>query len=457
MIVDNRDDEKRNFTILRGQGTFNTIAWTMANPSVVISYLAISLDVPIIIAGLLVTFRQAACLVTALFGTPIAAQRAHKKVDLAATDMVVALCFVLALTAAAFGTSLIVTLAFIVAIVIIGLAGEYQSILNADFYGDILKSDSRNRLLYSVMTLGGAGTAALVLLSHRYFLDSPPFTRHAAVISIGILSFVTASGVVMLVREYSVAEKAQNTVSPRKTRFSFPQHIREIYGNFSLLIHMNWFRRYLVVRIALLTVEMSIPFYAILAALSHHGTPRGLTALVVSTALALCVAGPLWRAVGHLSTRNVMIAGALMAAAAGVLLFSNHFLPVIGSPYVHAVALFIVTIAVNGVSTARSLYYIDVAPKQYRVIGIGVSKVVVRIVGVGLSSILAAVAHLQHVVWAILIVALINTIAALLAFRISDFSHANSDTGSEDGEAKSAASNVSADVASGKIEHNSRE
>ncbi len=399
------------------------MAWTMANPSVVVSYLAISLDLPVILAGLLVTLRQSACLITALFGTPVAASRPSKKIDLAATDVVVALCFFTALAAAAFGTPLMVTLAFVSTIALIGLAGEYQSILNTDLYGDVLQSESRNRLLYSVMTLGGAGTAALVVTAHQLFHDSPPFTRHAVIVSIGILSFLTASAVLMLVREYSTSASNDETApSQTKKRFSLANHMRQIFSNFELLIGMSWFRRYLVVRIALLTVEMSIPFYAILAALSHNTSPKGLTALVVSSALALFVAGPLWQSVAHLSTRTVMIAGAAMAAVAGTFLFSNHFMPVVSSPYSHAIALFIVTVAVKGVTTARSLYFIDVAPKRYRVIGLGVSKVMVRIIGVGLSMVLATVAHLQHVVWAILILALINGTAAVLAYRAYDMS-----------------------------------
>ncbi|MCR9139304.1 MAG: permease [Alphaproteobacteria bacterium] len=423
MNDDSSNEEKRNLSILRGQGTLNTMAWTLANPSVVISYLAISLDLPVILAGLLVTLRQAACLTTALFGTPIAARRLRKKVDLAATDVIVALCFFVALASAAFGTSLMVTLAFIGAILIVGLAGEYQSIVNTDLYGDMLRSDSRDRLFYSVMTFGGAGTAAVALLSHQYFHDSPPFTRHAAMVSIGIVLFFSASAMVLLVRELSASvPEAKAAVANPAARFSIGSRIREVIENFKLLIEMHWFRKYLVVRIALLTVEMSIPFYAILAALSHHGSPRGLTALVVSTALALCVAGPLWQSVGHLSTRAVMIAGAMMAAAAGLILFANHFLEIVSAPYIHAVALFVVSVAVRGVTTARSLYFMDVAPKQYRVISLGASKVIVRILGVGLSMILATVAHLQHVAWAILIIALINAAAAILAFRVSALS-----------------------------------
>ena len=336
------------------------------------------------------------------------------------TDIVVAMCFLLALTAAAFGSLLIVTLSFIAVIVVIGLTREYQSILNADFYGNVLQSESRNRLLYSVMTLGRLATAALVSATHQYFQSDPPFTRHAAIVSIEIFSFVTASAVLLLVREHSAdPTDPETTVAKPRRRFSLRNHLREIYGNFNVLIKLEWFRKYLLVRLALLTVAMSVPFYAILAALSHDTKTKGLTALVISTALALLVAGPLWQAVGHRSTHTVMITGALLAAVAGVILFSNHFVPFVSESLVHAAALFMVTVAVNGISTARWLYFIDVAPPQYRVIGVGVSKVMVRIVGVGLPSVLAAVAHLQHVVCAILVVAVINGITAILAFRVS--------------------------------------
>lgn len=115
-----------------------------------------------------------------------------------------------------------------------------------------------------------------------------------------------------------------------------------------------------------------------------------------------------------------MISGGLMAAFAGLILVVNTLHPFFHPPYIHAVALFIVTIAVMGVSTARSLYFIDIAPAQYRLIALGTSKIIVRIVGIGLSFILATVAHLQHVVWAILALALINILSAVFAFRTAD-------------------------------------
>ncbi|MEX3008502.1 MFS transporter [Hoeflea sp. TYP-13] len=426
MAAEPQTVERRNLSILFGQGTFSTIAWTMANPSVVLTYLAISLDLPVFLAGMLVTFSQASKLFTALFGTPVAARRPKKKIDLAATDIILAICFLLALTAAAFGTSLIVAICFVLVILVVGAAGEYQSIMTAGFYGDVLNSQSRMRLLYTVMTLGGIGTGSLALIAHRTFIDDAPFTRHVALVTIGVVCFLVASAVILLVREYTKNDQPEPATEPQRKplKFSVGKHFHEVYGNFQVLWKMEWFRRYLRVRLALLTVEMSIPFYAILAALSHHHTPKGMSALIISSATALIVSGPLWRAVGIVSTRSVMIAGASLAAFAGVLLVANYFLAIIPEPLIHAIALFIVTIAVRGVSTARSLYFMDVAPEEYRVIGIGVSKVAVRIFGIGLSFLMASVAHIQHVIWAILILALINAATAVLTYRTADTSDA---------------------------------
>ncbi|MDA4844230.1 hypothetical protein [Hoeflea poritis] len=410
--------EKRNLSVLFGQGTFSTTAWTMANPSVVLTYLAISLELPVLLAGMLVTFGQAACLMTAIFATPIAAQRPQKKRDLAATDIVLAVAFAVALAAAAFGTPLVVGICFVFVILVVKATSEYQAIITAGFYGEVLNSRSRTLLMYSVMTLGGIVTGTLAWSAHRAFFDDPPFDRHVVLVTIGVACFVVASAVILLVREFErVARETPASVDKAVHKFSIAAQTSEAIDNLRLLIGMQWFRRYLRVRLALLTVELSIPFYAILAALAHHTSPKGLAALILSSATALIVSGPLWGLVGTKSTRTVMTAGASLAALAGAILVANFFYPVIDSPYIHAIALFIVTVAVRGVSTARYLYFMDVAPEEYAVIGIGVSKVVVRTVGIALSFAMASVAHLQHVIWAILALALINAITAALTYR----------------------------------------
>lgn len=266
----------------------------MANPSVVLSYLAISLDMPVLLVGLFVTFTQSASLMTAFFGTPIAAKRDMKKVDVAATYFVLAVCFLIALTAAAYGTPIIIAAVFVVVVVVVGASGEYQTILKSGLYGDVLNSDSRSRLMYNVMAFGGLCAGALSWTSHHVFSEDAPFTRHAILLIIGTVSFVVASATVLLVRELSTSKISTDAKPDHEAvKLDIRGRIQEALQNFKFLFSLDWFRRYLRVRLSLLTVEMSVPFYAILAALVHHDTPKGLSALIISSATGMLVAGPL--------------------------------------------------------------------------------------------------------------------------------------------------------------------
>ena len=61
----------------------------------------------------------------------------------------------------------------------------------------------------------------------------------------------------------------------------------------------------------------------------------------------------------------------------------------------------------------------DMAPKEYRVQGLAISKSIVRISGILLTTLMAALAHTQHVVWAIVTLACFNIIAACIAFAVA--------------------------------------
>lgn len=411
--------EKRNLSILYGQGSLATIGWNLASPSVVLIYLAISLDVPVFLAGMLVATRRIANLAAAFLGSELVASRLHRKRDLATTDLILATCFLLALAAVAFGSSLTITIAFILVIACIGFTEELQSLLNYDFMADVLNSRYRTRLMFTAMTIGGVGTAALAWIAHLMMHDSPAVARHSTIVWIAISCFCLSAVAILLVREFSPdVSKTNSGAEAWPAAPSDANALRKFWVNFQGLMEMSWFRNFMVIRLALQTIELSIPFFAILAALSHGTSQKGLTALVVSSAAALVVAAPLWRAVSHVSNRLVMLLGALLAAASGFLLVFNHFLQFANTIFLHAAALFCVTVAVQGVQTARYLHYMDIAPKQHRVRGLAVSKSVVRVTGIAVATLMAALAHSQHVTWAIATLSCLNILAAILAFIV---------------------------------------
>ncbi len=184
------------------------------------------------------------------------------------------------------------------------------------------------------------------------------------------------------------------------------------------MFQQAWFRHYLVMRLPLVVVSLSVPFFALIAAEAHHSSARGLTALIISSASGYLVSAPLWQVVNMKSHRAVMVTGTLMVACTGSALVSMHYLGIDHDVHLHAVALFIVTVAVTGVSSARKLYFLDVAPKDQRVQGAAAIKSICRISAVIVSSALAAVAHMHEVSLAIVFICAVSLLAAILCYRV---------------------------------------
>ncbi|WP_136658927.1 hypothetical protein [Nitratireductor sp. XY-223] len=412
--------ETRNLSILSGQRALQTVGWTMSNPAVVLSYLAISMDMPVLLAGLLVSIRRSGNVGVAVFGSDTAARLVNKKAVIAGTDFILAVCCLLAVASVLTASTAVVTAAFIVVVLLIGMVEEYQNLINWDFLADVLQSDSRQRLIYAAMGIGGMCTIAFTWTAHVVTQEYPAFARHSAVVAIAVVSFCIAALSVLLVRDLKRDVQDGHTGKDQQGVYQaarlaiagFASKLRE-------LLTMPWFRRFLLIRLALQTVELSIPFFAILAAIAHSGSHKGLTALIISSAAALMLGGPIWRSVGRLSNGSVMACGSLLAAVSGVALVLNHFVPVVDKTIIHSATLFVATVGVQGVTNARALYYLDNAPKEHRVAGLAVSKSVVKVWSIAVAAFMAFLAHTQHIAWAITFVSFLNICTAILVLSVS--------------------------------------
>ncbi len=391
----------------------------MANPSVVLVYLAVSQDVPVFIAGMLVTIRNSANLLSALFGADRVASRRSQKADIAKTNLFLAACFLFATLTFLIGSVTVIAAALILVVACIGVAEQYQIMLKSDFVGDMLESEDRTRMTYVALALGGAIAIGMTWLVHVGMDNYPRITAHSTVIGVAVVFFCLSALAILMVREMtptgSKAEREAQAARPGSVSAS----LTKFRDNTLRMMAMPWFRRFMAVRFSLLTIRLSVPFFAILAALTHSDTHRGLTAMVISTAVGFVVSGPLWAAASKISNRFVMLLGGLLAASCGMLLVLHHVFHVFTTVHVHAITLFLVTVAAEGVTNARSLYYLDVAPKAYRVRGLAVSKTLIRAAGIIVTTIMAAAAHMQHVVWAIALLAGLNLIAGGAAFVLA--------------------------------------
>ncbi|WP_425078647.1 MFS transporter [Ruegeria denitrificans] len=405
------DKTKRNVPVLAGQSIVSQVAWTLGSPSVVLPFLAVSFELPMFVAGALVSVRMVGSMISDFFlAQPIAA-KSQKKRAIALTEAVIGACLVLAMVAAATGVVPLIAVVFVAVFFVIGLVDEVQNLMFTDLLGDHVHS--RSRMVMHYLQLGGGGLCAigLALLVHQITKENPPFSRHSTMIGVSV-AFFMLSGLLMLAMTENArsAEPAKKTGS--KPKLSFTANARGILGMFEY----TWFRRYMVMRIPLVAVSLSVPFFALIAAEAHHSSAKGLTAMIVSSASGYLVSGPLWQVVNMKSHRAVMVVGTLMVAATGGVLLAFHYMGIDHDLHLHAIALFVVTVAVTGISSARKLYFLDVAPKEQRVQGSAAIKSFTRLLAVLLSAALAAVAHMHEVALAVAFIVAASLMACVTCY-----------------------------------------
>ncbi len=405
---------RSNLPIIAGQGALSVMAWSMASPAIVLTFLAVSLDLPVFLAGLLVTIRHAAGTLADMFFAQSIARLPQKKSAIARADLAVAICFLIVIFAVTYGSRPVTIAAFVVGIFVIGVLGEIKSLMIIDFISDNLTSKDRMRISYTQKALGGAATIAIVLLLHQLFQDAPALTRHSTVVGLGATCFVFSAVFMMTLQEKS-PDQTSSTASSANTR---SEAMKAYWQKAKALLKERWFQKYVLIRLAFVLTGLSVPFYALLAAEAHHSSSQGLTALVVSSAAALLVASPLWRALSSYSNRVVMVAGASMVALTGIGLVAIHRWGFDHNVHLHAVSLFIVTVAVTGLGSARGLYFMDVAPKSQRIAAQAISQTLVRVAVVAISAALAAIAHMNEMVWAVAAISAGSLLAvvAILSF-----------------------------------------
>ncbi|MEL7529575.1 MAG: MFS transporter [Pseudomonadota bacterium] len=404
----------RNLPLLTGQSTLATAAWMMASPSIVLTFLAVSLDMPVFLIGALVSIRQLASSLTDVFLFGAITRIQNRKRALSLTDLTLALCFGATIIVVLFGDKFQAMVVFVVCIFIMGIVDEFQQLLLTDFISDNLKSHARLKLRYAQMAFGGIFAVALTWAAHELTLELPPLHRHSIIVAIGVICFALSAFAVLAVRDF-----AERPSLPAVAKTSAYKAVTAYVSNAVQMLEHGWFRKFVALRIVFSSVVLSVPFFSLISAEAHHASNKGLTALIISYALGYIVAGPLWGALNNVSHRLVMFSCAVLVGVSGAVLAAMHFLDIDHDVRLHAVAIFIVSVAVRGIGAVLSLYYMDIAPKEQRVNGIAVARSFVRVAMICLSAALAAVAHLHETAWAIVFITLASFAAAIISFFLT--------------------------------------
>lgn len=405
------ENPTKNIPFLNGSGASAITAWTLASPGIVLAYFALALELPMFLAGALISINRASSMVTDVFLSGITARVAKKKNAIVYANTITGLAFFSVIIAAVYGSTLVVTITLILAIIVIGVVAELVSLMLTDFMSTNVHSSVRMPMYYTQNAIGGIAAVVLTLVAHILLKDNSAFDRHLAVLAIAVVCFLISGMLMYAVRDPGIKPAAADEKLPHSAN-----PIKAFITSARVLIKQPWFRKFLVIRCLIAATALSVPFLALLAAETHHASAHGLTWLIISSAAGLVVAAPLWRVLNQRSDRTVLATGALLAATSCFTLVAFHFLNLDPPIHIHAAALFVATIAMMGVQGVRSLYFMKIAPPDQRVTGNAISRSLSVLVFVVLSMSLAAVAHSKEVVWAVLFIGIVGVLTAIVGF-----------------------------------------
>ena len=358
----------RNFVLNVLNGSATKLAEELASPNLVLAWLLAALGAPTFLAGLLVPVRQAGAMLPQL--AIVSRIKSYKKrkwfwvgaglVQAVALLLMAALVYILT-------NALLAGVAVVVCLAIFSVASGVGSVSFKDVLAKTVPEGRRGTLLASRATSGGVLALGAGLLLKNYVADVNFLTPY-------LILLLVAAGLWFGAALLFAAIKEEDGVTDDSGRPA----LAEARAGFRLLREEPGFRRFIIARALLLSVTLSIPFYALDAKTLTGSTAGDLGIFVIAISLARVLSSPFWGRFSDRSSRMVMMLGGGLAGAAGILAVAFVLLPSAWqSAYLYGAIFFVLGIARSGIRLGRKTYLVDAAPADDRPLYVAVSNTII--------------------------------------------------------------------------------
>ena len=382
-----------NFFINACNGATSKLAEQVAGPNLILPWLFQLIGAPIWMFGFLMPIKQSFSLLPQMVVAGQIRALAKRKWVWVGSAIVQALCLLLMIPIAlwfsptAGGFSLLILLTFF------SIASGTASVAFQDVLGKTIDKGHRGRLLARRALIGGFLTSAAGLLLHRYRETSQDLTPVLFLLLIAAVLWGLSAFFFALIREFSGAvQGGRNAISETRAGMQlFRQH--------------SGFRRFLLARSLLLSVELATPFLVLHAGQLLQLNIQSIGSLVIAIGISQILSSPFWGKMADRSSKNVMALSALIAFGSVLLAVLLTFLPAYSFQYAGYLLVFVlIGLAEAGVRLGRKTYLVDATPHDermtYTAFGNGLVGIIAIISGIsgliaqwlGASAMLAAIA-----------------------------------------------------------------
>ncbi|WP_415233743.1 MFS transporter [Pseudorhodobacter sp.] len=367
--------EPANFLRHAGSLSMSKIADGLIDPKLVLAWLLAHLGASSVFVGLLVPIREAGALLPQLFTAPRVQAMARRKwawvagsigQGVAAAGIVLA---ALTLTGAMAGGVICALLA------VLAVARSICSVSYNDILGKTVGQSRRGAATGLASSLGAGAVVIFALVLMTGIVDRA--TLVVVALALAAVLWLAAGLIFSSLWEERAAGMAGAAA----------------LGQLKLLRADPQLRRFIWARGLLTSTALAPPYIVLLGAQAGHGTFDRLGALVLASSVASLLSSWVWGRMADRSSRKVLM---FSAVAGFVALLSAVVLDLAGASgtvWALPLVLFVLMIAYHGVRQGRSIYLVDMAPKDNRAAYTAVSNTVIGILLLG-SGIFGALASL---------------------------------------------------------------
>lgn len=338
----------RNYVLNVLNGAASKLAEQVASAKIVLPWLLSALGAPALFVGLLLPLRQTGSLLPQLAVAGHIRRYSQRKWFWVVAAMVQVLMLLAMIAAAIMLPPTAAGIGIVVGLLVFSVCRGVGSVAFQDVTGKTIPKGRRGKLLAARGMIGGLLTIVAGLAIRAVFGDTAAM-RPALVLLFG-------GAVLWLIAGLAFAGITESPGAVAGGRNA----LREAAAGFALLREAPWFRRFLLARAALLSVELAAPFYVLYVKRLLPGQPGILGIVVIAAGLAAALSSPFWGRFADLSSRKVLMMSGVMAAATGVGALAMGLLPsAYRSPILAGVIFILLGFAEAGALLGRKTYLID--------------------------------------------------------------------------------------------------
>ncbi len=388
MAKDEREQLTRNDAVFIGHRVSELTSINLGGAQLVLPFLYTALSGPALIAALLMPAYRAAVLISGTLAAPFMSGPGAKRVYLVA-GMVLMLIGLLIVVLMANGQWSATALAaiFLLSAAAMGAGKGVHSIAENSIIASLWAVERRGSLMGSMQAMTGI-VSVIIALATLLLTSSNPKDPNMTLIWGAVAAALLSTGLALLVRE----GPRQSSTRPTKRQSPFAK-AKASYG---VLLRQHWYRRMLVARILLVSVEYGTAFYAIHAASKHGGTPGALAAFAIATALGTVVGGTLSRHVLRHSERWGLAIGGFLGCIAAVGALAGEVVTSLNATWVYTAVFFVLTVGGVTAYTARDAYLMACAEEEDLENGLALTKVIMDPVTITFITVMGALAEFEH-------------------------------------------------------------